>query len=139
MNDLLKIIKQFEGCRLKAYYCPAGILTIGWGSTGGISLDEIWTQEQADNRLKQDAYKFFVGVSKLIPNASDRVIIACSDFAYNLGLGAFKTSTLRRKILAGDIEGAKIQLARWDKAGGKVLKGLTLRRQAEIAYIGDIN
>ena len=135
MNDLLKIIKQFEGCRLKAYYCPAGILTIGWGSTGGIFLGEVWTQEQADNRLKQDSYKFFVGVSKLIPNAPDRVIIACSDFAYNLGLGAFKTSTLRRKILAGDIEGAKIQLARWDKAGGIKLKGLTLRRQAEIAYI----
>ena len=70
-----------------------------------------------------------------LANASDNVKIACSDFAYNLGLGAFKTSILRRKILAGDIEGAKVQLARWNKSGGKILKGLTLRRQAEIAYI----
>ena len=135
MNDLLKLIKQFEGCKLKAYYCPAGILTIGWGATGDISIGEIWTQEQADKRLEQDALKFFVGTKKLLPNASDRVIIACSDFAYNLGLGALKTSTLRRKILAGDIEGAKIQLARWNKGGGRVLRGLVLRRQAEIDYI----
>ena len=135
MNDLLKLIKRFEGCKLKAYYCPAGILTIGWGATGDISIGEIWTQEQADKRLEQDALKFFVGTKKLLPNASDKVIIACSDFAYNLGLGALKTSTLRRKILAGDIEGAKSQLARWNKGGGRVLRGLVLRRQAEIDYI----
>jgi len=135
MNDLLKLIKRFEGCKLKAYYCPAGILTIGWGATGDISVGEIWTQEQADKRLEQDALKFFVGTKKLLPNASDRVIIACSDFAYNLGLGALKTSTLRRKILAGDIEATCVQLARWNKGGGRVLRGLVLRRQAEINYI----
>ena len=135
MNDLLKLIKRFEGCKLKAYYCPAGILTIGWGATGDIAVGEIWTQEQADKRLEQDAYKFFVGTKKLLPNASDRVIIACTDFAYNLGLGALKTSTLRRKILAGDIEQACVQLARWNKGGGRVLRGLVLRRQAEINYI----
>ena len=135
MNDLLKLIKRFEGCKLKAYYCPAGILTIGWGATGDISVGEIWTQEQADKRLEQDALKFFVGTKKLLPNAPDKIIIACSDFAYNLGLGALKTSTLRRKVLAGDIEGAKIQLARWNKGNGRILRGLVLRRQAEIAYI----
>lgn len=135
MNDLLKLIKRFEGCKLKAYYCPAGILTIGWGATGDISLGEIWTQEQADKRLEQDAIKFFVATKKLLPNAPDKVIIACSDFAYNLGLGALKTSTLRRKILVGDIEGTKVQLARWNKGGGRILRGLVLRRQAEIDYI----
>lgn len=135
MNDLLSLIKRFEGCKLKAYYCPAGILTIGWGSTGGISLGEVWTQEQADKRLEQDSYKFFMGVRKLIPNAPERVVVACSDFAYNLGLTRFKNSTLRRKINAGDIVGSQLELLKWTRASGVVLKGLVKRRQAEISYI----
>ncbi len=137
MNELdllTNLIKRFEGCSLKPYYCPAGVLTIGWGATGnGVSHDSKWTQEQADARLKSDATKFLVGTKSLLPNISGGMLVACADFAYNLGLGRLKTSTLRRKMLLNDYNGAIVQFMRWNKAGGKVLKGLELRRRAEVS------
>ena len=137
MNDLdllISIIKRFEGCRLKAYYCPAGVLTIGWGATGaGIYPWTVWTQEQADNRLRLDAMAFMLGTKKLLPNANRQVLVALSDFAYNLGLGRLKTSTLRKNVLVNNLVGAKVQLLRWNKAGGKVLPGLDKRRKTEAA------
>ena len=136
MNELdllISLIKRFEGCSLKPYYCPAGVLTIGWGATGqGINNNVVWTQEEADARLRIDASKFLVGTKKLIPHISGNRLVACADFAYNLGLGSLKNSTLRRKILLNDYDGAIVQFMRWNKAGGKVLKGLDLRRRAEI-------
>ena len=136
MNELdllISLIKRFEGCSLTPYYCPAGILTIGWGATGnGVSNAIIWTQAEADDRLRIDASKFLLGTQKLLPNTSGNRLVACADFAYNLGLGNLKNSTLRRKIIANDYEGAIVQFMRWNKAGGKVLKGLTLRRRAEV-------
>lgn len=135
MNDLdllISIIKKFEGCRLKAYYCPAGMLTIGWGATGaGITPWTIWSQEQADNRLRLDAITFMLGTKKLLPNANRQVLVALSDFSYNLGLGRLKASTLRKKIIANNLSAAKIQLLRWNKANGKVLLGLDRRRKTE--------
>ena len=142
MNELellISLIKRFEGCSLKPYYCPAGVLTIGWGSTGnGVTHGITWTKAQADNRLKQDATKFLIGTKKLLPNISGGLLVACADFSYNLGLGRLKSSTLRRKVLSGDINGAAIQFMRWNKAGGKVLKGLDLRRKAEVALFQHI-
>jgi lysozyme len=130
---LMTIIKRFEGCSLKPYSCPAGVLTIGWGATGiGVSYESIWTQAEADSRLRFDANKFLIGTKKLLPNLSGSRLVACADFAYNLGLGSLKTSTLRRKVLAGDFDAVPKQLLRWNRAGGKVLRGLTLRRQAEV-------
>jgi lysozyme len=79
----------------------------------------------------QDAKRFMAGAKLLLPNATGGVLVAVSDFAYNLGLGRLKTSTLRKKILLNDLTSAKAELLRWDKAGGRVLKGLTLRRKAE--------
>ena len=137
MNELdllISLIKRFEGCSLKPYYCPAGVLTIGWGATGnGVSHESKWTQEQADARLKSDATKFLVGTKSLLPNISGSMLVACADFAYNLGLGRLKTSTLRRKMLLNDYSGAIVQFMRWNKAGGKVLKGLDSRRRAEVS------
>lgn len=136
MNELdllISLIKRFEGCSLKPYYCPAGILTIGWGATGhGVSNAITWTQTEADDRLRTDASKFLIGTKKLLPNLSGNRLVACADFAYNLGLGSLKNSTLRRKILLNDYNGVIVQFMRWNKAGGKVLKGLDLRRKAEI-------
>jgi lysozyme len=71
------------------------------------------------------------GAKLLLPNATGGLLVATSDFAYNLGLGRLKSSTLRKKILSNDLISAKAELLRWDRAGGKVLKGLTLRRKAE--------
>jgi lysozyme len=135
MNELdllLKLIKQFEGCHLTPYFCPAGVLTCGWGATGqGVIYGQSWTQEQADERLRNDAIRFLMGAKLLIPNINGSTLSANADFAYNLGLGALRSSTLRKKLLAGDIEAAKFQIMRWDKAGGRVMRGLTRRRQAE--------
>jgi len=135
MNDLdllISIIKRFEGCRLKAYYCPAGVLTIGWGATGaGIYPWTTWSQKQADDRLRSDAMAFMLGTKRLLPSANRQVLVALSDFSYNLGLGRLKTSTLRKKILANDLIGAKVQLLRWNKSNGKVLAGLDKRRKTE--------
>lgn len=136
MNELdllISLIKRFEGCSLKPYYCPAGILTIGWGATGhGVSNAITWTQTEADDRLRSDANKFLIGAKKLLPDIHGNKLVACADFAYNLGLGSLKNSTLRRKIIDNDYDGAIVQFKRWNKAGGKVLRGLDLRRKAEI-------
>lgn len=129
---LYMLIRKFEGLRLKAYFCPAGVLTCGYGTTGSdIHLNTVWTKEYAEKRMRIDAAKFASAALKLCPNATPKQLCALADFAYNLGVGRLKTSTLRKKFNAGDIEGAKRELMRWNKGGGRVLKGLTLRRQAE--------
>jgi lysozyme len=130
------LIRRFEGLRLRAYYCPAGVLTCGYGSTGrDIKPGTVWTKEYAEARMQQDALKFSRGAKVLCPAASGTQLCALADFAYNLGLGNLKSSTLRRKINAGDIEGAKKQIMRWNKGGGKVLAGLTKRRTLEASLL----
>lgn len=130
------IIRKFEGLRLKAYYCPAGILTCGYGTVSkDIKPGTVWTKEYAESRMKMDANKFIEGAKKLCPNANNIQLCALADFAYNLGLGALKNSTLRRKFNAGDIEAARKQILRWNKSGGKVLPGLTKRRILEASML----
>jgi lysozyme len=137
LDALIEIVKRFEGCRLRAYFCPAGIVTIGWGSTGpGIVPGLVWTQQQADDRLRADCRAFLRGTRKVCPGVEFGSIVAAADFAYNLGLGRLKSSTFRRKLIVGDIEAAEVQLMRWTKAGGKVLPGLVRRRRAEVALLG---
>lgn len=136
LDQLIALVKRFEGCRLKAYFCPAGVLTIGWGATGrGINIGTIWTQQQADERLRRDCASFLMGAVRLCPGVDIGAVVAAADFAFNLGLGSLKTSTFRKRLLAGDYEGAAIQLMRWTKAGGKVLPGLVRRRRAEVALL----
>ncbi len=134
LDILIPLLKEFEGCHLKAYYCPAGVLTIGWGATGaGIYPHTRWTQEKADARLEKDARYFLAAVKNLLGQQPIGVHCACASFAFNLGIGRLKTSTLRRKILRGDYEGAKKEFMRWIYAGGKKMRGLERRRRAEIA------
>jgi len=90
-----------------------------------------WTQEYADQRLEQDALRFAVGTVKLCPVLVDDRLSAISDFSYNLGLGALRGSTLRKRLLAGDMAGAAIELRRWVRGGGRVLPGLVIRRETE--------
>lgn len=129
----LEIIKPFESCKLKSYLCPAGVWTIGWGSTGpDVVKGLVWTQDQADNRLLLDVTRFERGVLALLKvKLSDNQLGALISFAYNVGLKALGDSTLLRLLNAGDFKGASEQFLRWNKAGGKVLAGLTRRRQAE--------
>lgn len=132
LSALYALIKRFEGCKLTPYLCPAGVWTCGWGSTGpDVFPGRVWTQEYADKRLEMDAIKFARGVVMACPDVSGSRLCALADFAYNMGLGAFRGSTLRRKVNDEDWHGAREQIMRWNKAGGRVLNGLTLRRSAE--------
>ena len=129
----VRLVQEFEGCRLDAYRCPAGIPTIGYGATGpDIRMGMVWTQEQADARLVEDLARFADGVERLVEvDLSDNQFAAIVSFAFNVGLGALRDSTLLRKLNAGDYLGAADQLPRWARAGGRVLPGLTRRRAAE--------
>lgn len=133
---LYVLIRRFEGCRLTPYICPAGVWTCGWGSTGAdVFPGKRWTQEYADRRMYADALKFAKGTAALCPGLRGHQLCAIADFAYNLGLGRLKASTLRRRINEGDLEAAKMELRRWVRGGGKVLPGLVRRREAEAALL----
>lgn len=135
-EQLIAMVKSFEGCRLMPYICPAGILTAGYGATGaGVFPGEAWTQERADDRLEADLEHFIDGVEGLCPNLTGDALDAIVDFAYNCGLGALKASTLRKRLNAGDWDGAKKELLRWTRGGGRVLPGLVRRRAAEAALL----
>lgn len=118
------------------YWCPAGVLTCGWGSTGpDVFPGKPWTQEYADKRMEMDALRFARGAFRLCPGLWSTQLCAIADFAYNLGLGALQGSTLRKKLNAGEMEQAKAELAKWVRGGGRVLPGLVLRRTAEAALL----
>lgn len=136
----LDLIKHFEGFRAKAYICPAGVLTIGFGSTGkhvkpGMTI----TEDEAETLLRKDVGRFEDAVNKLVRVKLDQdEFDALVAFSYNIGAGAFAESTLLKKLNAGDFGGAYKEFARWNKAGGRVLKGLVRRRAAEAAlFAGD--
>jgi len=136
MFELYRLIKQFEGCRLMPYLCPAGVWTCGWGSTGpDVVPGHAWTQDYADQRMKQDALNFAKGALILCPLLSGTAHAAIADFAYNLGLGRLRASTLRRRLNAGDTPGAVVELRKWVRGGGRVLSGLVRRRAAEAALL----
>lgn len=136
LSALYVLIKRFEGCKLMPYYCPAGVLTCGWGSTGlDVFPGRAWTQEYADSRMLMDAQKFARGTLALCPSLTGNKLSAIADFSYNLGLGRLKASTLRRKVNAGDWSGVPAELRKWVNGGGRRLQGLVLRREAEIALI----
>lgn len=136
LEELHVLIKRFEGCRLTPYYCPAGVLTCGWGSTGPDVIPGVkWTQAQADARMQADALRFAQATQTLCPGLSGSALCAVADFAYNLGVNNLKNSTLRRKINQCDWEGAAVQLRRWVNGGGRRLPGLVLRREAEISLL----
>lgn len=139
-NAASELIKRFEGCHLMPYYCPAGILTCGWGSTGqDVYPGRPWTQEYADARFQQDIEKFTSGVLVLCPDLHGNQLAAIVSFAYNLGLGRLKASTLRRKLNAGDLPGATVELHKWVYAGGRKLPGLIRRRAAEAKLLNSMS
>lgn len=129
----LDLIKTFEGLGLKAYKDSVGILTIGYGSTGShVKPGMVITIEQAEELLKQDMSRFEKGVNDLVKvPLTQNQFDALVSFSFNLGLGNLKSSTLLRKLNASDYSGAASEFLRWNRAGGKVLNGLTRRRQAE--------
>lgn len=137
-QDGLELIKRFEGCRLVAYYDSVNVLTIGYGSTTDVAPGMRITQAQAEQRLKDDCIE-----AETCVNTSVRVPLtqgefdACVSFVFNLGCSAFRGSTLLRKLNDSDFDGAAAEFARWNKAGGQVLAGLTARREAEAKRFED--
>ncbi|MES2564390.1 MAG: lysozyme [Pseudomonadota bacterium] len=132
-DEGIQLIKKFEGCKLEAYLCPAGVWTIGYGHTGqdvveGLSI----TDHQADALLQHDLARFERCVDNYVQVAITQAQFdALVSFALNLGCESLKKSTLLRMLNDGDDVGASLQFERWNRAGGKVLAGLTRRREAE--------
>jgi GH24 family phage-related lysozyme (muramidase) len=141
-----KLIQEFEGCAKKqpngafcAYPDPGSggdPWTIGWGSTGpDIKKGVVWTQKQCDDRFAQHLGQFAAKVSKILGSTptTQHQFDAMVSFAYNVGPANLSASTLLKKHKAGDYKGAAAEFAKWNKAAGKVLPGLTRRRAAEAA------
>ena len=131
---LIKLIKESEGCKLKAYKDCIGVVTIGWGQTKGIKEGMTWTQNQADEDLIKTALEVLnraIKASPILATVNMEKQAAIADFVYNLGIGSYTSSTLKKKVDANDWISAAVEIKRWDKAGGKVLKGLTIRRNKE--------
>ena len=134
----LNLIKRFEGVRNRPYRCSAGLWTIGVGHLigDGKSLPESWdrtfTEEEINALLVRDLSRFERGVGMYIkvPLRQHEYDALCS-FAFNLGLGTLQRSTLRQKINRNDKEGAAKEILKYCRAGGKIIKGLQKRREAE--------
>lgn len=135
----LALIKQFEGCRLSAYQDSVGVWTIGYGWTQPVDGKPVCagmtiTQSTADSLLASGVVQYVNGVNRLVRVAlNQNQFDALVDFAYNLGVAALESSTLLKKLNAGDYRGAADEFPKWNKAGGKVLNGLVKRREAERA------
>lgn len=129
----LEMIKHFESLKLKSYLCPANVWTIGYGTTGSDIVEGlVWTENQANERLLKDLEKFERGVENLLKvEVNENQFSALVSFAYNVGLGALKNSTMLKKINSSNFDGAAQEFLRWNKVKGKVLNGLTRRREAE--------
>lgn len=133
----IELIKEFEGCRLTAYKCPAGVWTIGYGHTGTVDGKAIAsgmtiTAAKATELLRKDLATFEAAVNSYVTAPiTQNMFDALVSFAFNCGAGALKGSTLLKKLNAKDYNGAAAEFARWNKAGGKVLAGLTRRRRME--------
>lgn len=131
-NTGIDLVKSFEGLCLKAYLCPAKVWTIGYGSTGPhVKAEMVISEAEAEELLREDLARFERGVSNVVGTCTQGQFDAMTSFAFNVGLGALQKSTLLKMHKAGTYGAAAQQFLRWNKAGGKVLAGLTRRREAE--------
>jgi lysozyme len=143
------LVKHFESCLkpvkdgFKAYKCPAGVLTIGWGHTNhhGIKFtnEDVWSQADCDAAFTDDMKGFEDAVKHLVTvPLTAYQFDALVSFTYNVGEGALSKSTLLKKLNAGDYKGAAQEFKRWNKANGKELAGLTRRRASEALMFENI-
>jgi lysozyme len=139
LEILLKLIRDSEGCKLTAYQCPAGVWTVGYGYTGtDIKKGVCWTQEKADECLLVTAMGVLnqaIKASPILETSNMEKQAAIADFIYNLGIGNYSKSTLKKQVDAGNWMAASSEIKKWNKAAGKELKGLTIRRQKEAALL----
>jgi lysozyme len=135
----IELIKRFEGLRLQAYLCPAGVWTVGFGHTSAAGEPKVVmgmriTADEAADILVKDLVKYEAAVTKALTRApNENQFAAMVSLCYNIGGGAFARSSVARLFNAGDVSGAADAFGRWNKAGGKVLNGLVRRRAEERA------
>ncbi len=133
----LALIKASEGFRAKAYLCPANVWTIGYGHTAmagppDVVKGHIMTQAEAEEVLGRDVTQFANQIAPLIrTRLNDNQFSALVSFAYNVGVGGFRSSSVLRAVNAGDFAAVPRRLQLWVKAGGRVLPGLVKRRASE--------
>jgi len=128
----IALIKKFEGCELEAYKCAAGVLTIGYGHTKGVTDGMQITKAQADEMLVEELATYEAYVSNAVENQLDQCMFdAIVSWTYNLGPTNLLSSTMLKVLNAGEYDEVPAQLKRWNKAKGKVLEGLIRRREAE--------
>lgn len=146
-EEALDLIKRFEGFHrqlpsgmVAPYLCPANVWTIGWGTTIGLDGNRLTgassplTREQCEQLFRRDVQAFAVGVAQSIRvPVTDNQFGALVSFAYNLGVGALRSSTLLRRVNEGRFDAAGSEFSKWVMAGGRRLQGLVLRREAEKA------
>ena len=131
-QDCIDIVKEFEGFRENAYLCPAGVWTIGYGTTKGVTSGDTVTEQEAEELLMEDLTEASKAVEELVDiPLTQAQYDALVSFVYNVGREAFRQSTLLRLLNSNNTEAAALQFSRWNKANGKVLPGLTRRRLAE--------
>jgi lysozyme len=135
-DKLISKLKEYEGLRLNAYKCPAGVWTIGYGHTSGVNKGDVITASQAEALLREDLVKYENWVNGIAKSYglefTQGQFDALTDFVYNLGLGALKSSTLLKRICEGaKLEVIQAEFKKWVKAGGRVLPGLERRREWE--------
>jgi lysozyme len=134
----LNLIKKYEGLRLSSYLCPAGVPTIGYGSTrhaNGKKVllgEKLSGEKEATQLLLSTLDPFEAAVNKHLPNLNQCQFDALVCFAYNVGTGALVKSTLLKKAKANSADPSILdEFLKWNKAGGKALQGLTNRRREE--------
>ena len=128
----LALIKKFEGCELKAYRCPANVLTIGYGVTKGVNEDMEITQQEANEMLAGELIEYTEYINNMVKVALNQSQFdALTAWIYNLGPTNFKDSTLLRVLNEGRYNEVPQEIKRWNKANGQVLNGLIKRREAE--------
>lgn len=134
----IELIKRWEGCRLKAYQDVVGIWTVGWGLTSGagfieVGPDTVLTQDEADWYLEKAVSRFAAQIEPLITRPiNENQFGAFVSLAYNIGVGGFSRSSALRHFNNGDLDRVPRSMRLWNKAGGKIVKGLVNRRNDEV-------
>ena len=131
-QNCVELIKHFEGFEDTAYLCPANVWTIGYGRTRNVKEGDRITEAQAERDLLEELEEFKHQVLHSVKvELTQNELDALTSWTYNLGVGNLKSSTLLKKLNAGSKDEVPSEMLRWNKASGKVLAGLTKRREAE--------
>lgn len=138
MEQAIEIIKAHEGLRLRAYRCPAGVWTIGWGHTSGVTEGMQISYDEAVELLRRDVATVWNRLQAMAAEAGISLnayrMRALTSFIFNVGIGNFSRSTLWKRVRANpDDSRIRNEFMRWNKGGGKVLPGLVSRRMQESA------